>query len=301
MTYARCLGPEGLDPGLNDARAHGSADRLIGQMIGPYQIEAVLGVGGMGTVYRAADANGDPVAVKLIHGDLARDEVFRRRFDREARIARRIAHPHIVPVLNKGDHDGMPYLAQSFIDDGNLADRIKLEEKLDLDFTIRVCEQVASGLDELHSAGLIHRDVKPANILLDKEGTAYITDFGLAKDSQGSLLTRPGQALGSVDYMAPEQIRSETVGPTTDVYALGCVVFECLTGAPPFADRRGLRVVLWAHLQDVPANACERRPEIPAEVGDAIMRALDKTTDGRPESATEFARLLARAASRSPI
>ncbi len=270
-------------------------------MIGPYQIEGVLGEGGMGMVYQAVDVNGDAVAIKLIKRELARDEIFLRRFDREARIARTIKHPHIVPVLTKGDHEGVPYLAQSFIDSGNLLDRIEREGRLELHFTLRVCEQVASGLDALHAKGLLHRDVKPANILLDKDGVAYITDFGLAKDSQGSLLTRPGQALGSVDYMAPEQIRSETVGPPTDVYALGCVMFECLTGAPPFADRTGMQRVLWAHLQDPPNDPCAAQPDISPEVGAAILQALEKDAQRRPQSASEFARLLQHAARQSAI
>lgn len=264
-------------------------------MIGPYQVDAVLGVGGMGAVYLALDPDGERVAVKLIKRDLARDETFRRRFDREARIARRVAHPHIVPVLSKGEHDGLPYLAQRFIDGGTLGDRIEREGTLALEPTLLVCEQVASGLDALHAAGLFHRDVKPANILLEQDGTAHITDFGLAKDSQGSLLTRPGQALGSMDWMAPEQIRSETVGPSTDVYALGCVMWECMTGKPPFADRQGMRV-LWAHLQDEPANPCEQRPDLPASVGSAVLEALRKDPGQRPQTATDFARLLRQAA-----
>jgi serine/threonine protein kinase len=287
---------------VSDSHTYDSAtDPLIGQMIGPYQINGVLGQGGMGMVYRAVDVDGDAVAIKLIKRELARDEIFLRRFDREARIARTIKHPHIVPVLSKGSHEGVPYLAQCFIDSGNLLDRIEREGKLDLYFTLRVCEQVASGLDALHANGLLHRDVKPANVLLDKEGVAYITDFGLAKDSQGSLLTRPGQALGSIDYMAPEQIRSEDMGPTMDVYALGCVVFECLTGAPPFADRPGMQRVLWAHLQDVPTDPCESRPDLSPEVGAAILQALEKDAQRRPQSATEFARLLAHAAGQPAI
>jgi serine/threonine protein kinase len=282
---------------VSDSHAHTSpADRLIGEMIGPYQIEAMLGVGGMGAVYRAVDAGGEHVAVKLIKADLAKDEIFRRRFDREARIARRVQHPHIVPVVNKGEHEGIPYLAQRFIEAGTLADRIEREGALAFQTALQVCEQIASGLDALHAAGLIHRDVKPANILLGEDGVAYITDFGLAKDSQGSMLTRPGQALGSIDYMAPEQIRSETVGPTTDVYALGCVMYECLTGKPPFADRQGMRVVLWAHLQDDPPDPCASRPDVPSEVGAVITKALSKSPYGRPETATEFARLLRQAA-----
>jgi serine/threonine protein kinase len=254
-------------------------------------INGVLGVGGMGTVYQAVGPDGEQVALKLIKGDLARDDIFRRRFAREARIARRVEHPHIVPVLDTGEYEGRPYLIQRFIEAGTLADRIKEQGKVPVETTLQVCQQIAPGLDALHMAGLIHRDVKPANILLDQRGKAYITDFGLAKDSQGSVLTRPGQALGSVDYMAPEQIRSEDVSAATDVYALSCVVYECLCGAPPFADRQGMRV-LWAHLQDPPVNPRVKRPDLPPELAAAIMRALEKNPSQRPPSASEFAREL---------
>jgi serine/threonine-protein kinase len=268
-----------------------AADPLVGRTVGGYLVTGVLGVGGMGTVYRATGPDGEPVALKLIKGDLARDDIFRRRFAREARIARHVQHPHIVPVLSTGEYEGRPYLIQRFIEAGTLADKIKESGKLDLETTLRVCQQIAPGLDALHVAGLIHRDVKPANILLDQRGTAYITDFGLAKDSQGSILTRPGQALGSVDYMAPEQIRSEEVGAPTDVYALGCVVYECLCGAPPFADRQGMRV-LWAHLQDQPVSPTVKRPDLSPELGATIMRALAKDAAQRPQSASEFAHQL---------
>jgi serine/threonine protein kinase len=269
--------------------------KQMGETVGPYKIESVLGVGGMGHVYRAVGPTGEPVALKLVKADLARDHVFRRRFDREARIAQTVAHPHVVPVLDTGEHEGIPYLAQRFVGNGTFEDSIKKTGTVDVATAVHVCRQVADGLEALHANGLIHRDVKPANILLDQEGTAYITDFGLAKDSQGSLLTRPGQALGSLDYMAPEQIRSEEVSAATDVYALGCVMYECLCGAPPFADRQGMRV-LWAHLQDTPQNPCAKRPELPAAVGEVIMRALEKDPAARPQSAGEFARMLEEAA-----
>jgi serine/threonine protein kinase len=268
-----------------------AADPLVGRTVDAYLINGVLGVGGMGTVYRATAPDGEAVALKLIKGDLARDNTFRRRFDREARIARQVKHPHIVPLLSTGEYEGRPYLIQRFIEAGTLADKIKESGKLDVETTVGVCRQIAPGLDALHAAGLIHRDIKPANILLDQQGTAYITDFGLAKDSQGSVLTRPGQALGSVDYMAPEQIRSEEVNAATDVYALGCVVYECLCGAPPFADRQGMRV-LWAHLQDTAASPTVKRPELPPELGATIMRALEKDPALRPQSASEFAQQL---------
>jgi serine/threonine protein kinase len=269
--------------------------KSAGQTVGPYRIESVLGVGGMGHVYRAVGPSGEAVALKLVKADLARDTVFRKRFDREARIAQTVSHPHVVPVLDQGEHEGVPYLAQRFVGNGTLEDAIKKTGTVDLATAVRVCQQIAKGLDALHANGLFHRDVKPANILLDAEGTAYITDFGLAKDSQGSLLTRPGQALGSLDYMAPEQIRSEEVSAPTDVYALGCVMYECLCGAPPFADRQGMRV-LWAHLQDPPADPRSKNAELPAEVSAAIMQALEKDPASRPQSASEFAERLRAAA-----
>jgi len=245
----------------------------------------------MGYVYLATAPDGERVALKLVKADLARDDVFRRRFDREARIAQQISHPHVVPVLDTGEHEGVPYLAQRYIHGGNLADRIEKQGQLELATAVAVCEQVASGLDALHADGLFHRDIKPANILMSEDDTAYITDFGLAKDTQGSLLTKPGQALGSLDYMAPEQIRSEELTAAADVYGLGCVMYECLCGAPPFSDRQGMRV-LWAHLQDPPTDPSERRPDLPDGVGAAIVRALAKDPGDRQPSAGELARQL---------
>src|SRR3954447_14322202 len=229
----------------------------------------------MGRVYRANSADGTPVALKLVKVDLAGDQIFRKRFDREVRIALRVTHPNVVPVIDAGDHDGVPYLVQTLITSGTLEDRLKAKGPLSLELAVPLRIQVAGGLDAVYAAGLVHRDVKPANILLDEEGTAHITDFGLSKDLQGSVLTRPGQALGSMDYMAPEQIRGDAVTAATDVYDLACVVHECLAGAPPFADRSGMHV-LWAHLQDDPPDLAELRPEIPPAVADAVRAGLTK-------------------------
>jgi serine/threonine-protein kinase len=154
---------------------------------------------------------------------------------------------------------------------------------------------VADGLDALWQAGMVHRDVKPANILLDHAENAYITDFGLAKDSAGTVLTRPGQPLGSMDYMPPEQIRGDPVTGAADTYSLGCVAFECLVGRPPFADREGMRV-LWAHLQDEPPDLLAERPDVPSGVAEAIRRALAKQPGERPASNGAFAGALASAA-----
>ena len=249
----------------------------------------------MGHVYRATAPDGQEVALKLVKSDLARDTVFRKRFDREARIAQTVEHTHVVPVLDTGEQEGIPYLTQRFIRGGTLGDLIEQDGKVSLEVATRVCREAASGLDALHAQGLIHRDVKPANILLDEQGVAYITDFGLAKDTQGSLLTRPGQALGSMDYMSPEQIRGEEVTAATDVYALGCVMWECLLGKPPFADRAGMRV-LWAHLQDDPPDPSTQSPDVTPAVGQAILRALEKDPLARPQKTSEFARQMDEAA-----
>src|SRR5215218_7594036 len=272
-----------------------TAELVKGAVVGPYTVEALLGVGGMGRVYEAVGPSGEHVALKVVKRDLARDTVFRRRFEREAAIAQRINHRHVVPVLDRGEHDGIPYLAQRFIRGGSLAERIEREGTLDVETAVKICLWVASGLDAVHAHGLVHRDVKPGNIILDEQGVAYITDFGLAKDSQASVLTRPGQALGSIDYMAPEQIRGEEVTAATDVYALGCVLSECLSGAPPFADRQGMRV-LWAHLQDQPADPCAKRTDAPPELGPAILSALAKDPAERPPTATAYAQAIRAAA-----
>lgn len=270
-----------------------------GAGIGGYRVEELLGEGGMGRVYRATSADGTEVALKLVKADLARDQVFRRRFDREADIAARVVHPNVVPIVDRGEHEGIPYLAQRFIRGGSLENRIEREGPLPLEDVIRMCMEVAGGLDALHAGGLVHRDVKPGNILLDEAGAAYITDFGLAKDRDASVLTQPGQALGSMDYMAPEQIRGAEVNAATDVYALGCVMYECLRGEPPFADRKGMRI-LWAHLQDDPPDLRAARSDLPEDVAWAIARALEKEPENRPPAATAYARMIQIAAGMTP-
>jgi len=272
-----------------------NAELEPGETCGPYRVEELLGEGGMGRVYRATGPSGQAVALKLVKADIAKDDVFRRRFDREARAAARVGHPNVVPVLDSGEHDGIPYMAQQFITGGSLENRIKHDGRLALPFTLDVCTQVADGLDAMHAEGLFHRDVKPANILLDDEDKAFITDFGLMKDREASVLTRPGQALGSMDYMSPEQIRGEEVTAQSDVYSLGCVMFECLSGRPPFADRQGMRI-LWAHLQEDPPDPCAERSDVPADVSWAILRALEKEPDKRPPTATAYAHMVRIAA-----
>jgi serine/threonine-protein kinase len=271
------------------------ADSRIGTRVGGYRLDSLIGVGGMGMVYGATAPDGTRVALKLVKEDYARDETFRRRFQREARIAQTVEHPNVVPVLETGEHDGLPYLTERYVEGGSLHDKLRNEGQLDVPTAVRICTQVAEGLEALWAAGMVHRDIKPGNILLDANGDAHITDFGLAKDTQGSALTLPGQALGSMDYMAPEQIRGEQVGAATDIYALACVMFECMKGRPPFADRQGMRV-LWAHLQDEPDDPCADRDDVPPGFTDALKLGLRKDPEQRPKTSTAYARALSEAA-----
>ena len=271
------------------------SDPRIGSQIGGYNVDDLLGEGGMGKVYTATGPDGGRVALKLVKDDYARDETFRRRFYREARIAQTVKHPNVVPVLDTGEVDGLPYMAQRYIEGMSLDEKLKRDGPLDAQTAVQVCTDVAAGLEALWAAGMVHRDVKPANILLDESGRGYITDFGLAKDTQGSLLTLPGQALGSMDYMAPEQIRGEPVSAATDIYALGCVMYECMCGHPPFAEVQGMRI-LWAHLQDPPPDPRTARPDMSDEFVRTLLSALEKDSANRPQTAGEYARMLAAAA-----
>jgi len=186
-------------------------------------------------------------------------------------------------------------MAQRFIDGLSLEQKLKREGPLDVEGAVRVCEGVAAALEALWAAGMVHRDVKPANILLDGRGESYLTDFGLAKDTQASLLTLPGQALGSMEYMAPEQIRGESLSAAADIYSLGCVMNACVCGRPPFAEARGMGI-LWAHLQDEPPDPRRLRADLSAQFAQALLLALQKDPDRRPASAGEYARVLAAAA-----
>jgi serine/threonine protein kinase len=273
------------------------ADPGPGETIGAYTIESQLGEGGMGRVFKAVGPGGQPVAIKIVKEAMGGDQVFLKRFRREAEIAQRIQHPNVVAVVDTGDHDGLPWAAQRFVDGGSLHDRLVRAGVLDLNQVIAIFKPVAAGLDVLHANGLVHRDLKPGNILVDERGHPFIADFGLAKDHQhqGTVLTQPGQALGSMDYMAPEQIRGEEVTAATDVYALACMLFELLTGQPPFGDQVGMRI-MWSHLQDVPPHPSHLRPDLPRAVGDALLEGLEKDPDDRPQSASELVSLIDAAA-----
>jgi serine/threonine protein kinase len=266
------------------------ADALIGASFAGYRIDDLVGRGGMGVVYRATDASLErSVALKLLAPELARDESFRRRFAAESKVAASLDHPNVIPIYQAGEHDGVLYLAMRFVRGEDLRLRLRHERLLEPDVAAGLVAQVGSALDAAHEAGLVHRDVKPANVLLDAHDHAYLTDFGLTKRlASETVETRTGQILGTLDYIAPEQIRGEPLGPYTDVYALACMTVHLLTGEVPFTvDTEEGK--LWAHLSEPPPRATERRPGLPLAVDAVLTRAMAKDPALRYETAGEFA------------
>ena len=280
MPLRREPDPRGLEPG--DA-------------FGEYVIDGQLGEGGMGVVFRAIREDGAVVALKVIKPGLVADEKTARRFAREARAASEVDHPHLIDLLDAGEVDGIGYLAMRYVAGKSLDDRIQARGPLPIEDTTRIVAEIASALDALHAAGLVHRDVKPSNILLDDERGALLTDFGLAKRRDYSMLTAPGQMLGTLDYIAPEMLRGEEPGPSADLYALGCVVFECLAGEPPFGGKSMFEVGM-AHLGDQPPDPCAGRLDAPPAFSEAALSALAKEPSARPASATVYADMLIGAA-----
>ncbi|HYI43853.1 MAG TPA: adenylate/guanylate cyclase domain-containing protein [Actinomycetota bacterium] len=267
-----------------------SSTLATGTSLGGYLIEEFLGDGATGTVYRAVDAKGAVVAMKVLKAELADDQVFRRRFDHEVRAAGEVSNDHLVGIRGSGEAEGLLYIAMDYLEGRALNEIIESEGHLDPRETIRIIAHIGSALDSLHEAGIVHRDVKPSNVVVGEEG-AVLTDLGLAKGRAYTVLTRPGQIMGTLDYMAPEIIRGEEAGPASDIYGLACIAYECIAGRPPFADK-GVFQVGMAHVMDEPADPTLARPEVPAGVGWAITQALAKDPDKRPPSGIAFANLM---------
>src|SRR3954467_7075659 len=241
-----------------------------GETVGPYRIDAVLGEGAVGIVYRGLRGPGvQAVALKVLKERLSEDETFRRRFVHEARAAQHVEHEHLVPVLDAGEADGRSYLVSAYVPGRTLAQRLEDDGPLPLADLLLLVAQVGTALDALHREGLIHRDVKPSNLMLDADGRAAITDFGLAKGPAYTVLTKPGQVMGTLDYLAPELIRGEPATASSDVYAFGCVVYECITGAPPFGGK-SLFEIGTAHLNVSPPDPGETRVEVTPSLSCAL-------------------------------
>jgi YVTN family beta-propeller protein len=265
------------------------ADPRLGTRLAGYRIQALLGRGGMGVVYLAEQLGPRRlVALKLLSAPVATSEAFRERFLRESELAAAIDHPNVLPVYDAGETDGVLWIAMRYVDGIDLAALLEREGPLEPGQALALGGQVAGALDAAHARGLVHRDVKPANILLAmEEGAvtqAWLADFGLTRRVGGARrLTVSGQVLGTIDYVAPEQVEGGQVDGRADQYSLGCVLFECLTGGVPFR-RDSELAVLWAHVNDPPPRLGEHRPELPAALDDAIGRALAKAPDDRHPS-----------------
>jgi serine/threonine-protein kinase len=260
-----------------------------GARIGPYVLGDLLGEGAMGLVYRAEHTRlRRTVALKILRETLSASDVYRKRFIREARVAAEVEHENLVPIVEAGEAEGHHYLASRYIAGRTLGERIESEGPLPVEDVLRLVGQIAAGLDALHRRGVVHRDVKPSNVMLDSEGHALLTDFGLAKGPAYTVLTKPGQVVGTVDYLAPELVRGEAASPASDVYALGCVVFACVAGAPPFAAPSPFEVTV-AHLGTEPPDPCSARPDAPPDLGAAVIGALAKEPELRPRSARAYA------------
>lgn len=272
----------------------GGSELATGTLIGPYRIEALVGEGGMGKVFRAVrQGETEPVALKVMRSRLSGEEEPRRRFLREARAAGAVRHKHLVPVLDAGEAGDRRYLVMPYVPGRNLDNRLA-DGPLPVSELVQILAEVASGLDALHRAGLVHRDVKASNVLLDEQGSAALTDFGLAKRDDWSRLTKMGQVMGTVDYIAPELLRGEQATPASDLYALGCVTYEMVAGRPPFEG--GMFEVGMAHLEKQPPDATAGRPDAPRSLGLAVQLALEKDPRRRPPTATAFANLVSAAA-----
>jgi CheY-like chemotaxis protein len=265
-----------------------SDDPRLGSVIAGYRIEERIGRGGMGVVYRAQHLNLQRrAAIKIIAPDLAESEGFRERFTREARIAAALQHPNIVTVYDAGEVDGMLYLAMQFIRGEDLAAILRRDGRLRPYRAIDVCRQVASALDAAHAMGLIHRDVKPANVLIEGRN-AFLTDFGLTKQTgTNTQLTRAGDMVGTIHYVAPEQIEGRRVSARSDVYSLGCLLYHCLSGQVPFAHETDVAVI-YAHLSEQPPKLSELRPELPDGLDAVMAKALDKSPDRRFPSCSDM-------------
>ncbi|MFI5121671.1 MAG: serine/threonine-protein kinase [Vicinamibacteria bacterium] len=266
-----------------------------GDVFAGHRIEGLAGKGGMGVVYKATHIALDHVvALKVISPALAQDERFRRRFGEESRIAVSIRHPNVVAIHHAGEEDGLLFVTMDLIDGTDLRGLLHRHGRMNPEHAAAVITEVAAALDAAHARGLVHRDIKPGNILIEGEDAGervYLTDFGLARLVEASTgVTATGAFVGTLDYVAPEQIRGDRVDARSDVYALGCVLFELLTGNAPFAARDDKVAKMYAHLQEEPPRVRLLRPELPGELDVVVGRALAKEPDDRYPSAGDFAR-----------
>jgi serine/threonine protein kinase len=264
-----------------------------------YRLEALLGRGGMSVVYRAHHIRlSRKVALKFLDPQLARDESFRERFIRESKAAAAIDHPNIVPIYEAGEHEGLFFIAMRYVEGVDLKSLLEQSGRLDPAPTFSIIAQVGSALDAAHARGLVHRDVKPQNVLIvsgagpEPRDHVYLTDFGLTRDTTSSaVLTAAGDFVGTIDYAAPEQIESRSLDRRTDIYSLGCLLYECLTGLVPFR-RENEVAVMYAHLLEAPPSVRSERPDLSAGLDAVVARAMAKSKEERFGSCKEMVNAL---------
>jgi len=255
-----------------------------GSTFAGYEVESVVGAGGIGILYRARQLRLDrPVALKLVEPGVARDPVVRERLRREARMVAALDHPNVVPLYEAGEEGGTVYVVTRWVEGTELGTLILEQGPLEPARAARIVAQIAAALATAHAKGLVHRDVKPSNVILTREDHVYLTDFGLAKRAATAPgLTAVDQMRGTVDYVAPELIEGSEPDARSDVYSLGCVLFEMLAGEPPFADQRGGMAKMWAQVNAEPPPLSERRGDVPPALEQAMRRAMAKPPEQRP-------------------
>jgi serine/threonine-protein kinase len=268
---------------------------LVGEEFAGYRLTAVLGRGGMSIVFRAENPRlGNVIALKVLDPSLATDDVFRTRFLEESRIAASMNHPNVIPIHDMGSSDGLLYIAMRCVTGTDLRQMLKKRGRLQPDTSVFLLEQAARALDAAHRRGLVHRDVKPGNLLIERGNDGsdpdhlYLADFGITKHLGGRTgLTSTGQFLGTIDYVAPEQIRGTSVLGFADQYSLGCVLYECLTGRVPF-EKDLDAAIIWAHVEETPTRPTVLRPDLPLAIDDVFGRVLAKRPGDRYQTCKEF-------------
>ncbi len=284
-----------------------ATDARIGTELGGYRLEETIGRGGMGIVYRAEQIElGRTVALKLLAPDQTGNATVRTRFEHESRLAAALDHPNIVPLYEAGEADGLLFFSMRYVEGTDLRALLNREGRLETARALNIAAQIADALDAAHARGLVHRDVKPGNILIASAHAAgeaehcYLTDFGLTKELSSPLaLTATGTFVGTIDYVAPEQIDGAAPDGRGDQYALACVLFECFTGHTPFVRDQEI-VVMWAHLRDDPPPVTTERPDLPAALDAVIARAMAKAPDERYESCTAMVEAVGAAVALAP-
>ena len=267
----------------------------LGTRFGPYQLQSVIGVGGMGEVYRAYDtARERMVAIKLLRPEMAADHSFQQRFRRESKVAARLQEPHVIPVHDFGEIDGVLYIDMRLVEGDSLASLLRHVGALAPGRAVSIVRQVAAALDDAHTNGLVHRDIKPENVLLTADDFAYLVDFGIAHGGGEASVTSTGLVVGSSAYMAPERFGGDRGGPASDVYSLACLLYECLTGRAPF-DSADLREVMGAHMFAPPPRPSIMRRGISRAFDDVVARGMAKNPQERYRTAGELARAAAAA------